>query len=88
MLVIQSNPFNDSRIATVIVAVITSNLAPAEAPGNVRIGKSESGLPRPSVGNVSQLLTIDRGLLTRRIQALPDAAMRKINDGLRLVLAI
>ena len=51
--VIQADPFNASRIATVIVAAITSNLALAEAPGNVRIGKTDSGLPQPSVVNVS-----------------------------------
>jgi len=47
VLVIQANPFNESRIATVIIAVITSNLALAEAPGNVRLGKGDSGLPKP-----------------------------------------
>ncbi len=88
VLIVQSNPFNDSRIATVIAAVITSNHALAEAPGNVRIGRSESGLPQPSVVNVSQLLTLDRRLLARRIKALPAAAMQKVNEGLRLVLAI
>ena len=45
VLIVQSNAFNDSRIATVVVAVITSNIALADAPGNVRVGKSESGLP-------------------------------------------
>lgn len=88
VLIVQSNPFNESRIATAIVAVVTSNLALAEAPGNVRIGKSESGLPKTSVVNVSQLLTIDRRLLVRRVKALPSAAMQKVEDGLRLVLAL
>lgn len=88
VLIVQSNPFNESRIATVIVAVVTSNLALAEAPGNVRIGKSESGLPKASVVNVSQLLTIDRRLLVRRVKALPSAAIQKMEDGLRLVLAL
>jgi len=88
VLVIQANPFNDSRIATVIVAVITSNLALAVAPGNVRLGKAESGLPKPSVVNVSQLVTIDKALLTSRIRALPAEPMRLVEDGLRLVLAV
>jgi mRNA interferase MazF len=88
VVVIQSNPFNQSRIATVIVAVITSNLALADAPGNVRIGKAESGLTKPSVVNVSQLYTLDRELLTERVRALPAEAMRDVNDGLRVVLGL
>jgi len=87
-VVVQSNPFNQSRIATVVVAVVTSNLALAEAPGNVRIAKTESGLTRTSVVNVSQLVTLDRVVLTQRIRALPAEAMRVIDDGLRLVLGI
>lgn len=88
VLVVQSDPFNASRIATVVVAVITSNLALAEAPGNVRLGKSESGLPRPSVVNISQIMTIDRTLLTDRVRGLPATVVRKVEDGLRMVLAL
>ena len=88
VLVVQANPFNASRIATVIVAVITSNLALAEAPGNVRIAKSDSGLPQPSVVNVSQLITLDRSLLASKVKALPGAAMDKVDGGLKLVLAL
>ena len=88
VLVLQSNPFNDSRIATVIVAVVTSNLALAEAPGNVRIGKSDSGLAKASVINVSQVLTIDRSVLAARVRALPSSAMQRVDAGLRLVLGI
>jgi mRNA interferase MazF len=85
---VQSNPFNQSRIATVVVAVVTSNLSLADAPGNVRIGKTESGLARPSVVNVSQLVTLDRGVLTKRVRALPAEAIRAIDEGLRLVLGV
>lgn len=88
MLIVQANPFNDSRIATAIVAVVTSNLALAEAPGNVRIGKSESGLSKPSVVNASQVLTIDRRLLSRRVKALSSSALQKVDEGLRLVLGL
>lgn len=88
VLVVQSNPFNDSRIATVVIAVITSNLALAQAPGNVRLGKKESGLAKPSVVNVSQILTIDRSYLTERIRALPAAAMNRVDSGIRLVLGL
>jgi mRNA interferase MazF len=88
VLVIQSNPFNESRIATVIVAVVTSNLALADAPGNVRLSKSDSGLPKPSVVNVSQVLTVDRSLLTERVRTLSGTAIQKVNEGLRLALSV
>ena len=88
VVVVQSNPFNQSRIATVIVAVVTSNLALASAPGNVRVGKSESGLAKPSVVNVSQILTLDRILLTQRVRGLPADAMRQIDEGLRLAIGV
>ena len=88
VLVIQSNPFNASRIATVIVAAITSNLALADAPGNVRITRSDSGLPQPSVVNVSQLITLDRSILTAKVKTLPGALMDKVDSGLKLVLAL
>ena len=88
VVVVQSNPFNDSRVATVIVAVVTSNLNLANAPGNVRISKSESGLSKPSVVNVSQMLTVDREVLTHRVKMLPGQIISRIDDGLRLVLAL
>ena len=86
VLIVQSDPFNDSRISTAIVAVITSNLALADAPGNVRTSKSESGLPKPSIVNVSQVLTIDKALLTARVRSLPSATMARVDYGLRLAL--
>lgn len=88
VLVIQSDPFNDSRISTAVVAVITSNLALADAPGNVRAAKGESGLSRPSVVNVSQVLTIDKALLTDRVRPLSTEAMQRVDNGLRLVLGL
>lgn len=88
VVVVQSNPFNQSRIATVIVAIVTSNLALADAPGNVRVGKSESGLAKPSVVNVSQVLTLDRELLRQRVRGLPADTMRQVDEGLRLALGI
>lgn len=88
VLVVQSNPFNASRISTVVVAVVTSNLALSEAPGNVRLGKAESGLRKPSVVNVSQLITIDRSMLTERAKSVAGVAMRRVDEGLRLVLGI
>lgn len=88
VLVVQANPFNASRIATVIVATVTSNLALAEAPGNVRIARSDSGLTRASVVNVSQLITLDRSVLTNKVKTLPGAVMDKVDSGLKLVLAL
>jgi mRNA interferase MazF len=88
VLVIQSKPFNESRIATVIVAVITTNLALAEAPGNVRLSKSESGLPKPSVVNVSQVITVDKRVLKEKVKSLPVAIVQRIDDGLRLTMAL
>src|SRR5215472_15222724 len=88
VLVVQSNPFNYSRISTVVVAVVTSNLALAAAPGNVRLSKSDSGLTKPSVINVSQLITVDRSFLAKRVRALPADAMRQVDSGLRLVLGV
>jgi mRNA interferase MazF len=88
VLVVQSNPFNLSRIATVVVAAITSNLSLADAPGNVRLGRGDSGLPRGSVVNVSQLVTLDRRRLTGKLRAVPAATMRQVDEGLRLVLGV
>jgi len=88
VLVVQSDPFNQSRISTVVIAVVTSNLALAEAPGNVRLAKSEAGLPKPSVVNVSQVLTIDRELLTLRVKVLSSRTMQRVDEGLRLVLGL
>ena len=88
VLVVQSNPFNASRISTVVVATITSNLALAEAPGNVRIAKSDSGLSKPSVVNVSQLITLDRAILARKVSNLGVAAMDRVDAGLKLLLAL
>ncbi len=88
MLVVQANAFNESRIATVIVAVITANLALGDAPGNVRLGKSDSGLPKPSVINVSQVITVDRSLLEDRIRVVSARTMERVNLGMRLALGL
>ena len=78
VVIVQSNAFTESRIATVIVAVVTSNLALAEAPGNVRLAKSESGWPQPSVVNVSQLITVDKSILTGKLKSLPSSLMLRV----------
>lgn len=85
---IQSQTFNRSRIQTVVTAVITSNLALAKAPGNVEIGAKESGLPQPSVVNVSQLFTVDRRSLRTRAGRLRGTTMDAVSEGLRLAMEL
>ena len=70
-VVVQSDVFNFSRIATTVVCLITSNLTHAGAPGNVPLKKGDANLPKASVVNVSQILTINKSELTRRIGRLP-----------------
>ena len=88
VLVIQADAFNVSKIATVVVAVITSNLALAEAPGNLRLSKSDSSLAQTSVVNVSQIITVDKSVLTAKVKMLPASAMTAVEHGLTLVLAL
>jgi mRNA interferase MazF len=88
VLVVQADSFNLSRIQTVIVAVITTNLDLAEAPGNVLLRARLSGLPRDSVVNVSQLLTLDQSYLTEHAGTLPSRVLRSVDEGLRMVLQL
>ena len=88
VLVIQSNVFNASRIGTVIVAAITSNVELARAPGNVRLDAKQSRLQKDSVVNVSQLATLDRRILTERVASLSKETMARVDAGVRLVLAV
>jgi mRNA interferase MazF len=88
VLIIQSNAFTASAIHTVAVLAITSNLRLANAPGNVLINPGQSGLPRDSVINVSQILTIDKTALTERVGALPGRVMRAVEEGMRFVLGL
>ena len=86
VVIVQNDSFNESRINTVIVAIITSNLNLEAAPGNVLIEQRVSMLSNDSIVNVSQVLTIDRSLLTEVVSKLPDRIMDTIDDGLRLVM--
>ncbi len=88
VLIVQSDSFNKSKIQTVIVAVITKNLDLAKAPGNVSITARASRLPVDSVVNVSQVITINKSLLTEFVSTLPHKKMEKIEEGLRLVLSL
>lgn len=88
VLIIQSDRFNASGIQTIVVAVITKNTALAEAPGNVLIGRRESGLRTESVINVSSIISVDRSLFTERTAHLSRRAMAKVDEGLRLALGL
>jgi mRNA interferase MazF len=85
-VVVQNNLFNQSRIGTVVVCALTSNLGRASAPGNVLLRKGEANLPRRSVVNISQVFTVDRMQLGKRIGALSPQRVREILDGIRLLL--
>lgn len=86
VLIIQDDTFTQSRIRTVIVVIITSNLELANAPGNILLPREATGLPRDSVVNVSQILTVDKSFLTERVGALPVSLQEEVDEGLRLVL--
>jgi len=86
VVVVSADAFNQSRIRTVIVAAITSNEQLARAPGNIRLTRSQSGLSRVSVINVSQLLTLDRSVLSERVKTLPADIRSKLDAGLLKVL--
>jgi mRNA interferase MazF len=86
VVVVQSDAFNRSRLATVTVVALTGNLRLVDAPGNVLVAARASGLPRDSVANVSQVLTVDRGRLTGKVGRLPAQVVAQVDDGLRLAL--
>lgn len=86
VVVVQSDAFNRSRIQTVIVAAITSSERLGLAPGNVSLTRRQSGLPKASVINVSQLMTLDRAFLTERVRTLPAKQREALFAGLGLVL--
>lgn len=88
VLVVQSDAFNASKIATVLVVAISSNLNLAKAPGNVLLSKKKYSLPKDSVANVSQVLTLDKSLLAKKLTTLPHGPMEQVRDGLRLVMGL
>jgi len=87
-LIVSSDRFNRSRLSTVIVSAVTSNVRLADAPGNVGLDKEAAGLPKPSVVNISQTLVIDRSRLIEIVGSLDPVVMRRVDDGLRLALAL
>ncbi len=86
VVVVQGDPINRSRIATVVCVPLTSNLKWADAPGNVLLDAHASGLPKDSVANVSQIVTLDRSLLTERVNKLPPAKTSLVIAGINVIL--
>lgn len=84
-VVIQNNVFNRSRINTVVVCALTSNLKRAAAPGNVLLEAGEADLPKQSVVVISQLFTVDKSQLSEHIGTLSKQRIRQIIDGMRLL---
>lgn len=88
LLIVSSDEFNHSRIRTVLAAALTTNLTLAAAPGNVFVSPEETGLPRDSVVNVSQILTVDKEFIVERAGSLGTRTMSAVENGLRSVLEI
>ncbi|MBX3140501.1 MAG: type II toxin-antitoxin system PemK/MazF family toxin [Trueperaceae bacterium] len=88
LLIVQADAFNRSRIRTVLCVVLTSNLALLDAPGNVLIEAGGAGLPKDSVANVSQVVTLDRDYLIERVGRVDPDLLAGVDAGLRLVLDV
>ncbi len=86
VVVVQGDSLNRSRIATVVCVPLTSNLVWAEAPGNTLLRTNNSGLPKDSVANASQIISIDRSFLTERVRRLAQKQVAQILHGIDVVL--
>ena len=86
VVVVQGDALSHSRIATVVCVPLTSNVRWADAPGNVRLSTRLTGLPKDSVANVSQIVTLDKTLLTERAGKLPRAKLHLVLSGIDVVL--
>ncbi len=85
-IVIQNNIFNASRINTVVVCSLTSNLKRAKAPGNVLLQKGEGGLPKKSVVNISQIFTVNKSDLVERMGQISADRFDQILEGMNLLI--
>lgn len=86
VVVVQADALNASRLATVVVVPCTSNLKWAAAPGNVLLSRNDTGLPNDSIANVSQIVAIDRAILSDRVGQVSDIKLRLILDGIAIIL--
>lgn len=84
---VQSDAFNHTRIRTVVCVPLTTNLKWASSPGNVALSKRVTGLPKESVANVSQITSVDKGLLTERAGKLPNRTLQLILLGVGILLS-
>jgi mRNA interferase MazF len=85
-VVVQNNAFNESKINTVVVCALTSNIKLAKVPGNVLLARGEANLPKESMVNISQLVTVNKHDLQEKIGALPRRGVLQIIDGLKVLL--
>lgn len=88
LLIVQSDAFNRSRLSTVLALVLSSNTRLLDAPGNALIPSGASGLPKDSVANVTQVVTLDKRYLSERAGRIPPKLMGQVDAGLRLVLEL
>lgn len=86
VVVVQGDPLNRSRLSTAVCVPLTSNLKWADAPGNVSLAAAATSLPKDSVANVSQLIALDKSLLTERVAKLPRAKVDLLLSGIDIVL--
>jgi mRNA interferase MazF len=86
VVVVQGDPLNRSKIATVVCVALTSNMKWSAAPGNIALPARTTGLPKDSVANVSQIVTIDKSVLSERVGKLPRAKMDLVLSGIDVVL--
>jgi mRNA interferase MazF len=85
-VVVQNNIFNVSRLNTVVVCALTSNLKWAKSPGNVLLKKGEGNIPKDSVVNITQIETVDKTFLTEKIGTLPLSKIKQILEGIQLLI--
>lgn len=85
-VVIQNNAFNFSNINTVVLCALTTNLARASSPGNIMLKKNEAGLPKKSVVNITQLITVNKSELKEKIGQLAKSRILEIIEGLEILL--
>lgn len=85
-VVVQNDAFNRSRINTVVMCAITSNLKLAQAPGNVLLAVGEANLPKQSVVNISQLYTVDKQILTDKLGTLSWVSINQVIQGIYTLL--
>ena len=86
LLIVQADSFNRSRLRTVLGVVLTSNAALLGAPGNVLLPAKQTGLPRDSVANVTQIVTLDEDYLAEKAGQIPPKLMGQVDAGLKLIL--